>query len=202
MFNSEWFVGGIGESGGNLMKKGIAFATRKSVRLYASAGVSALAVTLAAPAVAQDQPEAEEDETVFLDDNTAQAADDGPIVVTGSRIRRNETTSASPLTIINPEIQRKQGLTTAAEIIQQSPIANGSTQITSAISANTISNGGPGAATVSLRGLGARRTLVLLNDRRAGPAGTRGAVSAFDLNVLPGSIIEQDECTSCTQATE
>ncbi|WP_394728606.1 TonB-dependent receptor domain-containing protein [Altererythrobacter sp. GH1-8] len=173
------------------MKKGIAFATRKSVRLYASAGVSALAVTLAAPAMAQDQPEAEEDETVFLDDSTVEAADGGPIVVTGSRIRRNETTSASPLTIINPDLQRKQGLTTAAEIIQQSPIANGSTQITSAISANTISNGGPGAATISLRGLGAERTLVLLNGRRSGPAGTRGGVSAFDLNVLPGSIIEQ-----------
>lgn len=173
------------------MKKGIAFATRGAVRLYASVGVSALAVTLAGPAIAQDQPEAEEEETVFLDDNTAQAADGGPIVVTGSRIRRNETTSASPLTIINPELSRKQGLNSTAEIIQQSPIANGSTQITSAISANTISNGGPGAQTVSLRGLGAERTLVLLNDRRAGPAGTRGGVSAFDLNVLPSAIIER-----------
>src|SRR3546814_16975227 len=39
-----------------------------------------------------------------------------------------------------------------------------------------------------LRGLGANRTLVLLNGRRAGPAGTRGGVSSFDLNVLPASI--------------
>lgn len=173
------------------MKKGFAFATRKSVRLYASAGVSALAVTLATPALAQEEPESQEDETVFLDDVASDSSDGGPIVVTGSRIRRNETTSASPLTIINPELSRKQGLNSTAEIIQQSPIANGSTQITSAISANTISNGGPGAQTVSLRGLGAERTLVLLNDRRAGPAGTRGGVSAFDLNVLPSSIIER-----------
>src|SRR5690606_11814827 len=34
------------------------------------------------------------------------------------------------------------------------------------------------------------RTLVLLNGRRAGPAGTRGAVSSFDLNVLPVSLAQ------------
>lgn len=149
--------------------------------------MSALAVTLASPALAQD---ADEDTPVTVDTAAPAASDEG-IVVTGSRIRRNETTSASPLTIIDPSLQRKQGLNSTAEIIQQSPIANGSTQITSAISSNTITNGGPGAQTVSLRGLGAERTLVLLNGRRAGPAGTRGGVSAFDLNVLPSIIIEQ-----------
>ena len=135
------------------MKRSSGFSDPKAVRWLTSAGVSALAITL-----------------VVIDDTNTQTQSEGQIVVTGSRIRRNETTSASPLTIIDPELQRKQGLNTAAEIIQQSPIANGSTQITSAISANTISNGGPGAQTVSLRGLGAERTLVLLNDRRAGPA--------------------------------
>ena len=115
--------------------------------------------------------------------------DEGMIIVTGSRIRRNETTSASPLQIIDPELARRGGANDTAEIIQNSPVANGSSQITAAISANAIANGGPGAQTVSLRGLGAERTLVLLNSRRAGPAGTRGGVSAFDLNVLPSSII-------------
>ncbi|MGE4323071.1 MAG: TonB-dependent receptor, partial [Sphingobium sp.] len=66
-------------------------------------------------------------------------------------------------------------------------------QITSAISINAVSNGGLGVQTVSLRGLGAERTLVLLNSRRAGPAGTRGAVASFDLNVLPSSIIKSVE---------
>ena len=167
------------------------FSDRRSARWLASAGVSALAITIASPAFAQDNASGDPEETVVLDGGTAQVDSERTIIVTGSRIRRNETTSSSPLTIIDPNLQRKQGLNSAAEIIQQSPIANGSTQITSAISANTISNGGPGAQTVSLRGLGAERTLVLLNDRRAGPAGTRGAVSAFDLNVLPGIVIDQ-----------
>jgi iron complex outermembrane receptor protein len=50
-----------------------------------------------------------------------------------------------------------------------------------------------GAQTISLRGLGDNRTLTLLNGRRAGPAGVRGGVSAFDFNVLPLAVIERVE---------
>lgn len=120
-------------------------------------------------------------------------ADSNTIVVTGSRIRRNEFTSPDPVQIINPDLAEKEGRVDTGEIIQSSPIAAGSFQITDAISSNFVTNGGPGAQTVSLRGLGAERTLVLLNGRRAGPAGTRGAISSFDLNVLPSSIINSVE---------
>jgi iron complex outermembrane receptor protein len=115
------------------------------------------------------------------------------IVITGSRIRRNEATSASPLLIIDPVLSQRQGRFDTAEMIQNSPIASGSGQITSAVSTNGVSNGGPGAQTISLRGLGAERTLVLLNSRRAGPAGTRGAVASFDLNAIPSSMIRSVE---------
>ncbi len=111
------------------------------------------------------------------------------VVVTGSRIRRDEFSSAGPVQVIDPRLGELQGTIDAASLIQSSSVASGSAQTTSAISSNFVSNGGAGAATVSLRGLGAERTLVLLNGRRAGPAGTRGAVSSFDLNVLPTSII-------------
>src|ERR1044071_625016 len=43
------------------------------------------------------------------------------------------------------------------------------------------------------RRLGAQRTLVLLNGRRAGPAGTGGSVGPFDLNVIPLSTVERVE---------
>ena len=55
----------------------------------------------------------------------------------------------------------------------------------------------PPAATIAagralfFRTLDGKRTLVLLDGRRAGPAGTRGAVGAFDLNVIPLSAIER-----------
>ena len=69
----------------------------------------------------------------------------------------------------------------------------GSAQVTSAISSQFVENGGIGTNTISLRGLGANRTLLLLNGRRAGPSGTRGGVSSFDLGVLPIATIERIE---------
>ena len=165
-------------------------------------GVSAAALVVASPALAQEQPAPPAD-TVTVEGEPAVTIEpaqppveteaEGDIVVTGSRIRRSEATSASPLQIIDPTIGFRQGQTTTAELIQSSPIAAGSTQITSAISSNFITNGGPGSQTISLRGLGAERTLVLLNSKRAGPAGTRGGVTSFDLNVLPASIIKSVE---------
>ena len=115
----------------------------------------------------------------------------GAIVVTGSRLRRDERTSSDPLTVIDPNVENREGRLNTSEVLQSSPIAAGSTQITSAISSNFVVNGGEGVETISLRGLGANRTLVLLNGRRAGPAGVRGGVSSFDLNVIPIEAIQQ-----------
>lgn len=111
------------------------------------------------------------------------------VTVTGSRLKKDEFTSTSPVQIIDPKSAEKKGDIDTAATIQSSPIAAGSAQTTSAISSAFVTNGGPGTSTVSLRGLGAERTLVLLNGRRAGPAGVRGAVGAFDLNVIPQSMI-------------
>ncbi len=115
------------------------------------------------------------------------------VVVTGSRLHRDERTSADPVTVIDPNVQNREGRFTTAEILQTSPVAQGSTQITSALSTNFVINGGEGVETIDLRGLGANRTLVLLNGRRAGPAGVRGGVSAFDLNVIPQDAIQSVE---------
>jgi iron complex outermembrane recepter protein len=125
--------------------------------------------------------------------SAAPVSDDNEaIVITGSRIR-SDFTSSDPLTIINPDIAFQEGQNQTADIIQSAPIAAGSLQITGAISNNFVTNGGADAQTVSLRGLGAERTLVLLNGRRAGPAGVRGSIAAFDLNVLPMSIVQSVE---------
>lgn len=169
--------------------------------LGATALRSAAAVVIAAapfaPAFAQETPTptptppavAQEE----LPETEKPAESDAPIIVTGSRIRRDPFSSPDPITIIDPEIAQAQGLFSTADMLQSSPVAAGSNQITSAISSNFVTNGGPGSETISLRGLGAERTLVLLNGRRAGPAGTRGGVSSFDLNVLPQSIVKSVE---------
>jgi iron complex outermembrane receptor protein len=118
-------------------------------------------------------------------------ADD--IVVTGSRIAKSEFTSADPIEVIDPDTAKRQGQVQLADILQSTPAAQGSIQITSAISNRFVANGGNDVQTVSLRGLGAERTLVLINGRRAGPAGIRGSVAPFDLNVLPLSVVRQVE---------
>ena len=119
-------------------------------------------------------------------DNTEVEA----VVVTGSRIKKNEFTSPDPIQVITSEQSQLRGTANTAQMLQGSTIASGSPQVNSTISTAFVTAGGPGAQTVSLRGLGANRTVVLLNGRRAGPAGTRGEVSSFDLNVLPESIID------------
>ncbi len=160
--------------------------TRKN-RIALLVGVALGAVASSQPVFAQDadvqDPQAEEV------DAPAEAPS-GAIVVTGSRIRSvTPFNSPDPIAVLDPEIAKKEGRTDLASTLQGSSIAAGSTQVTAALSSNFVTNGGPGAQTIDLRGLGANRTLVLLNGRRAGPAGTRGGVSSFDLNVLPLAIV-------------
>lgn len=156
-------------------------------RLKCAAAPIAFSVMLVAqPAIAQDESEPE-----AVTEATPAEESETVITVVGSRIGATTAfNSPDPITVIDPEIAIKEGRFDTASMLQSSPIAAGSTQITSALSSNFVTNGGPGAQTIDLRGLGANRTLVLLNGRRAGPAGTRGAVSSFDLNVLPVSLAQ------------
>ncbi|MFC3195248.1 TonB-dependent receptor plug domain-containing protein [Marinicella sediminis] len=126
-------------------------------------------------------------------DDDEDVVDSGKIVVTGTRIRRDEMNDTVPLEVIVADDAIDRGLTTVGQLLQESTLASGSAQINSAISTAFVTNGGQGAETLSLRGLGANRTLVLLNGRRAGPAGTRGGVSSFDFNTIPLSGVERVE---------
>ena len=121
-------------------------------------------------------------------------AESNAIVVTGSRIRTSPYTSPDPVTVINPELELKGGAASTAEILQTNPVAAGSFQLSQTVTGGNFlfsgADGGPGSQSLSLRGLGADRTLILVNGRRAGPAGVRGSVAAFDLNVLPSVLIQ------------
>ena len=56
-----------------------------------------------------------------------------------------------------------------------------------------VLDNGPGASTADLRGLGAARTLVLLNGRRISPAGVEGVPISPDLNVIPSTLVDRYE---------
>jgi outer membrane receptor protein involved in Fe transport len=122
--------------------------------------------------------------------NTEEAMSE--IVVVGSRIRRDTFNSPSPIQVLTKEDSVLAGMNSTAEMLQNAGITSGSAQINNAYG-GFVTNGGPGANTVGLRGMGAGRTLVLINGRRVAPAGTRGSVGSADLNVLPNAMIERVE---------
>ena len=113
------------------------------------------------------------------------------VVVTGSRIRRDAFTSASPITVITSETSALAGLLDTADILQNSTVATGQ-QIDDTFS-GFVTDGGPGARSVALRGLGEQRTLVLVNGKRWGPSGVRGATNSVDLSAIPRSSIARYE---------
>lgn len=164
------------------------------------AGVAALlAAALPSVASAQDAPPATDpgEEVLATESSTTQA--DGTevtevegLVITGSRIRRNEYTSAAPIQVITREANTLEGLADVGELLQTTSSASGSAQVNNQLGSFVIEGGG-GVSTLSLRGLGAQRTLILINGRRSGPAGVGGQVGAFDLNVIPESVIDRIE---------
>ena len=119
----------------------------------------------------------------------AAGAEVSAVVVTGSRLRNREFTSAQPLQVITSEEATLRGFADTAAILQTATVAGTGTQINNNFTGFVV-NGGPGVNTVALRGLGTDRTLVLLNGKRLGPAGTQGAISSVDLNTIPSTIID------------
>ncbi|HWL62765.1 MAG TPA: TonB-dependent receptor [Steroidobacteraceae bacterium] len=127
----------------------------------------------------------------FADGEQLEELED--VVVTGSHVRRDAFTSPSPIQVIEREAAVLAGVATTTDVLQGSTVTGGGQQINNYFGDYVI-DGGPGVNTLSLRGLGAARTLVLLNGRRLAPSGTRGSVGAPDLNVLPSSaLIERIE---------
>jgi len=106
------------------------------------------------------------------------------IVTTGSRIRRQDYSSASPISTVDAELFSNTGAPTIETVLNTLPQFVPSITSTS----NNPSNGGQ--ANVALRGLGSKRTLVLMDGRRIVPSNPTGVV---DLNLIPASIIESVE---------
>jgi outer membrane receptor protein involved in Fe transport len=107
------------------------------------------------------------------------------IVVTGSRIRRKDLTTAAPVAIFTREQITASGRANVGEFLQTLP------EQANAINRGT-NNGGDGSIRVNLRGIGSESTLVLINGRRITPGGT-GANASVDLSALPTNVIERIE---------
>ena len=133
-----------------------------------------------------EDEEDEEDQPALVE---ADDADVEEVIVTGSRLKRDTYSSVAPLQIITGQVSREAGIVDAAEIVQKSTVSSGQ-QIDVTFSGFVLDDG-PGTETANLRGLGANRTLLLLNGRRIAPSGVEGAPSAPDLGLIPGTLVQQ-----------
>jgi outer membrane receptor protein involved in Fe transport len=136
-------------------------------------------------------------------DAAASADGSGTIVVTGSRIRRSDFEANSPIITLEEDFFQ-QSSTSAIEqqlnklpqftVSQSSTLSNNQGYLAPAaqdIQPNATNT--PGAATVSLRGIGSNRTLVLIDGRRGAPGNASGSV---DVSTIPSAALQRVEVIS------
>ena len=112
------------------------------------------------------------------------------VEVVGSRVPRFDAETALPVQIIRREEIERSGVTTVEGLLGLvSANFGGTLEATS-----TAISGVSGISTASLRGLGASRTLVLLNGRRMENYAFRGRLAGgFDLHSIPLAAIQRVE---------
>jgi iron complex outermembrane recepter protein len=115
------------------------------------------------------------------------------IVVTGTSIKGLDAVSALPVTVLKAEDIARTGATSTEDLFRyiSSASSSGSTVQAQATGFQTGS-----ISTISLRGLGSGRTLILINGRRSAPygggsAGTAG--NSVDISAIPVGAIERVE---------
>jgi iron complex outermembrane recepter protein len=121
--------------------------------------------------------------------NTADTTLLQEVVVTGSRIRRVDAETANAVLIIDQKTIQDSGYQTVGDLLQRLPSVSGG-----ATNPSLNNGGGLGESTVELRGLDAKRTLVLVDGRRQGivSGGPQGS-NATDVNQIPINLIDHVE---------
>ena len=139
--------------------------------------LAAIAASTALPALAQEAEPPPAPGPTTLD----------RVEVTGSRIKRTDLETSSPVAVIDREAINDSGAATVGEFLQRNPAIAGA-----GMNPQVNNGGGAGTATVDLRGLGQTRTLVLVDGRRWIPS-VSNALGAVDVNTIPMSMIERVE---------
>ena len=106
------------------------------------------------------------------------------VVVTGSRIPQAGVEGASPVTTVSAEDVKLQGTTSVGDLLKNLPatVNDGDS--------DSVTNGTAGLATIDLRNLGTKRTLVLVDGKRL-VAGDQSL--NVDTNVIPAGMVDRVE---------
>lgn len=154
------------------------------------------AVALAAPAFLLPAGTAG---TASAQEPTAEDETLDEVVVTGSRIRRDPLNEAAAVMELGTADLDRTGLTNLGDALQQLPVTGSAINSQFNVPGNSGfpqdgSGIGAGAVEVSLRNVGAKRTLVLVDGKRwISGASASGVPSAVDLNTVPANVIERIE---------
>ena len=127
---------------------------------------------------------------------TARAADkaaDGvslqEVVVTGSRLGSSGFSAPTPVTVVGTKTIEQRAPANIADVINEQPAF----KVSSSDTTRGGTQPGSGQQVLNLRGLGAVRTLVLLNGRRLAPTLWDGTV---DTAIIPTGLVERTEVVS------
>ncbi len=112
------------------------------------------------------------------------------IEVTGTHIKRVDSEAVAPVEVITRDAIERSGQPTVADVLRNIPANSGGS-----FSESFSNSFAPGAAGISLRGLGQKTTLVLINGRRtAGYGFAQNLQDSFvDLNSIPSAAVERVE---------
>ena len=118
----------------------------------------------------------------------APAAQLQEVTVTGSRIATSNpnATSISPVYTVGSDLFQQTGATRIEDVLNQLP------QVFADQNSTSI-NGGNGTEEVDLRGLGAKRTLVLVDGLRMSYGDPTAGGAGADLNMIPTALIDSVE---------
>ncbi|MGU3391494.1 TonB-dependent receptor plug domain-containing protein [Sphingomonas sp. M1A8_2b] len=177
------------------------FSVNRSGGLFAAPSALAVLIAMtAAPAMAQtaapgdtaNLPATPAPDTAAPDAPQSPAATvpDSEIVVTGTRIRRPDYDSPSPIVSLGAQTIQQSGTTNLTDFLTGYPALIGSST-SGDNSGDRAGIGATGLNQLNLRNLGTNRSLTLVNGRRhvAGLAGDQ----SVDVNTIPNDLVERIE---------
>ncbi|MEM8985227.1 MAG: TonB-dependent receptor [Pseudomonadota bacterium] len=154
-----------------------------------------LRILLLSTAIVAPSAYAQDTGVETVPDQPETASPEDTFVITGTRIKGLQVDGAVQAITVDRDDLLESGQSSLAEALRELPVTGGgrgtfTTSTAGALSGDTP----PGAATVSLRGLGPSSTLTLINGRRAAISSfALGQENFIDVNAIPFAAVDRVE---------